>query len=574
MHPDPKHDTSAWKERPRQGRVSDASLHPVLADVYARRGVEAIDELDYRLQGLLPPERLLHAREAGEILAEAIVRNTRIVIVGDFDADGATSSALAVKALRAFGATAVQFKVPDRVRDGYGLTPAIADEVAAMGGELLITVDNGISSIEGVARANALGLRVLVTDHHLPGATLPAALCIVNPNQPGCGFPSKHLAGVGVMFYVLMMTRTVLRERGHSGAGCNLAQFLDLVALGTVADVVVLDRNNRILVHQGLQRIRAGQGCAGINALLLIAKRDRRFLAAADLGFAVGPRINAAGRLDDMTHGVLCLLTESEREAMTLASELDALNHERRAIEAEMLASAEALMNGIHVNGAFLPDALALHEPDWHQGVIGILAGRLKDRYHRPTICFADAGDGVLKGSGRSIPGLHLRDVLALLAAEQPELLVRFGGHAMAAGLTIAARDFSRFQQAFTAAVSRQVDAELLERQHWHDGELPEAHWELATAEALEAGGPWGQHFAEPRFLVSGTVANVLNRGERICKFVLQGETGKRMTAVLFDQRQFDRVQTGTRIQALFALDINRFRDNVELQARIEQLHP
>ncbi|HEX4911285.1 MAG TPA: single-stranded-DNA-specific exonuclease RecJ, partial [Permianibacter sp.] len=470
-----------------------ASLPPLLARVYANRGVTALAEIDTRLQALYPPNLLAQSDRAAELLVAAIRQQKRIVIVGDFDADGATSSALAVLGLRALGAENVSFRVPDRFRYGYGLTPPIVDEVIADGAELIVTVDNGIASLEGVACANAKGVPVLVTDHHLPGEHLPDAAAIVNPNAPGCGFPSKALAGVGVMFYVLLATRARMRELGLPGGEVNLAQFLDLVALGSVADVVPLDRNNRILVSQGLQRIRAGQCRPGIRALLMIAKREREHLVASDLGFSIGPRLNAAGRLDDMSLGINCLLAESDREAMTLAAELDALNHERREIEDDMLATAEQQLLRRLREQTQLPSALCLFDDSWHQGVIGILAGRLKDRCHRPAICLADAGDGLLKGSGRSIPGVHLRDVLATIANQHPDLLSKFGGHAMAAGLTLKRDQLALFAEQFAAEVGRQLGPVPPEREIWSDGELPADSFDYDLALQLRNAGPWGQ---------------------------------------------------------------------------------
>lgn len=559
-----------WRQRQYNNTLERSDLHPVLARVYAQRGVQHPDEIDYMLKGLLPPETLLHAIEAGELLAQAISAHRRLVIVGDFDADGATSTALAIRGLRALGAEHLQFRVPDRFRDGYGLTPAIVDEVAKAGADLIITVDNGISSIEGVARARQHGIEVLVTDHHLPGERLPDATLIVNPNQPHCPFASKHLAGVGVMFYVLLATRIAMRRYSEAAAAVNMAQFLDLVALGTVADVVPLDRNNRILIQQGLQRIRAGYACAGINALLMVAKRDRAFLTATDLAFAIGPRINAAGRLDDMSHGILCLLSDSEREAMTLATELDALNQERRHIEADMLDSAEKLLNEAMRKLDDTPEALALFEPDWHQGVIGILAGRIKDRFHRPTFCFAHGDDGVLKGSGRSIPGLHLRDVLANIAAREPSLLLKFGGHAMAAGVSIPTDGLVSFQQAFLREVQRLQQQDLFTRVIWHDGLLQAEECAVSTALALEQAGPWGQRFEEPRFVGVLTVTEIAAKKERYCRFsaLLDGKVS--VEAVCFDARQFDVLERGVRANAIYALSINRYNGRQQLQLRIE----
>lgn len=565
---------AAWilRERPKNVEHIIEHAHPVLAEIYARRGVHSLEAINHSLGQLIPPNLLLHADKAGHLLADAIASNTRMTIVGDFDADGATSTALAMRGLRALGANQINFRVPDRFRDGYGLTPHIVDELAAIGTQLIITVDNGISSIEGVQRANELGIDVLVTDHHLPGEQIPNAKCIVNPNQTNCSFPSKNLAGVGVMFYVLMSTRSVLRERGSELAQVNLAQFLDIVALGTVADVVPLDQNNRILVHQGIQRIRAGQACAGVNALLLVAKKDRAFISATDLAFSIAPRINAAGRLDDMTHGILCLVTDVEREAINMATELDALNQERRHIEADMLSSAQSLLAEALTKLRDVPQALVMHEPEWHQGVIGILAGRIKDKFHRPTFCFAQAENGELKGSGRSIPGIHMRDALANVAVKHPGLIIKFGGHAMAAGLSLAATNLSQFRDAFIEELNLHSDAEIFAKVLWHDGVLDEEHWNLTTATALESAGPWGQKFPEPRFISQGIIKNVLAKSERYCKFVWQGKKGVELTSVMFDTSQFNRIETGAEVLALFSLDVNRFRGSESLQARIEKI--
>jgi single-stranded-DNA-specific exonuclease len=439
--------------------LSEASLNklsavesPLLRRVYAARQIDGMDELDNSLEYLQRPAGLLGIGAAVDILHDALEKRERLLVVGDFDADGATSSALMVSGLRAMGASNVDYLVPNRFDFGYGLTPEIVNVAVERSPDLIITVDNGISSLEGVEAARHRGIRVLITDHHLPGETLPDANAIVNPNQPADAFPSKALAGVGVAFYVMLALRTRLDSIGwfkrHAIAKPNLAAYLDLVALGTVADLVPLDRNNRILVQQGIQRIRAGRCCPGIRALLEIAGRDPRRLVAADLGFALGPRLNAAGRLDDMSEGIECLLCEDPQHARELALRLDSLNRERREIEAEMKQQAVRILERLHMDSQHLPLGLCLYNADWHQGVIGILASRIKEQFHRPVIVFAQAGDQQLKGSARSIPGLHIRDTLDAVAARHPELLQKFGGHAMAAGLSIREKQLPAFEAA------------------------------------------------------------------------------------------------------------------------------
>ncbi|WP_407951139.1 single-stranded-DNA-specific exonuclease RecJ [Permianibacter fluminis] len=547
------------------------SLPPLLARVYANRGVTRLTEIDTHLQALLPPSLLAQSERAADLLIDAMQQKKRIVVVGDFDADGATSSALAVLGLRALGATAVSFRVPDRFRYGYGLTPPIVEEVIADGAELIVTVDNGIASIDGIALAKARGVPVLVTDHHLPGEQLPDAAAIVNPNAPGCAFPSKALAGVGVMFYVLLATRARLRERGLPGAEVNLAQFLDLVALGTVADVVPLDQNNRILVQQGLQRIRAGQCRPGIRALLMIAKREREHLVASDLGFSIGPRLNAAGRLDDMSLGINCLLAESDREAMTLAAELDALNHERREIEDDMLATAEQQLLRKLREQPRLPPALCLFDDSWHQGVIGILAGRLKDRCHRPAICLADAGDGWLKGSGRSIPGVHLRDVLATIANQHPDMLSKFGGHAMAAGLTLHQHQLATFAERFATEVARQLGPEPPERELWSDGELSSDDLVYEQALQLRQAGPWGQLFPEPLFHGEFEVIGRRTMAERHRRLTLRHRDGTVVEAVAFNVERLGYDDNASTVQLVYRLDVNHYGGQRKLQLTAER---
>jgi single-stranded-DNA-specific exonuclease len=481
-------------------------LHPVLRRVFAARQVHSVDELQLTAGRLLPYHDLKNIDSAVEILVQALQQQQHVLVCADFDADGATSCAIAVRALRAMGAAHVSFLVPNRFEYGYGLTPEIVALAAQQKPDVLVTVDNGISSIEGVRAAKSCGMRVVITDHHLPGEGLPEADAIVNPNQVGDPFSSKNLAGCGVIFYVMMALRARLRELDwftqQGIAEPNLAQWLDLVALGTVADVVPLDANNRILVKQGLQRIRAGHACPGILALLQVAMRAAPSLSATDLAFAVAPRLNAAGRMRDMSLGIGCLLAESMTEAMPMAVQLDALNRERREVEDAMQLQAAELMHSLASlqDDAALPAGICLYDADWHQGVIGILAGRIKDQYHRPAIAFAPAGNGQLKGSARSIPGVHIRDVLDSIAARAPHVLQKFGGHAMAAGLTLQEEQFPAFAQAFAAEVKRVAGDAVGMQTLWTDGELMPTMFNLSLATAIRDAGPWGQHFPEPLF--------------------------------------------------------------------------
>ncbi|HBC82418.1 MAG TPA: single-stranded-DNA-specific exonuclease RecJ, partial [Escherichia sp.] len=481
-----------------------ANLPPLLRRLYASRGVSSAGELERSVRGMLPWQQLSGIDKAVALLYRALQEELRIVVVGDFDADGATSTALSVLALRALGCGNVTCLVPNRFDDGYGLSPEVVDQAHARGAQMILTVDNGISSHAGVDRAHELGIPVLVTDHHLPGETLPDAEAIVNPNLRDCTFPSKSLAGVGVAFYLMLALRAHLRDQGWFAARGlaepNLAELLDLVALGTVADVVPLDANNRILTWQGLSRIRAGKCRPGIKALLEIANRDAQKLAASDLGFALGPRLNAAGRLDDMSVGVALLLCDNVGEARVLASELDALNQTRKEIEQGMQAEALALCEKLERSSETLPGGLAMYHPEWHQGVVGILASRIKERFHRPVIAFAPAGDGLLKGSGRSIQGLHMRDALERLDTLYPGMMLKFGGHAMAAGLSLEASRFEEFQQRFGDLVTEWLDPALLQGEVVSDGPLSPAEMTLEVAEMLRDAGPWGQMFPEPLF--------------------------------------------------------------------------
>lgn len=559
--------------------LASDELHPLLARVYAQRGIVSPHELDLQLEHLLPPNELTNALAAASLLADAIADDARMVIIGDFDADGATSTALAVAALREFGARHVDYLVPNRFEYGYGLTPEIVALAARGAPDIIVTVDNGISSIEGVAAARELGIRTVITDHHLAGHELPAADVIVNPNQPGCQFASKSLAGVGVLFYVMLALRAELRERNwfvHRDEP-TLAQHLDLVALGTVADVVPLDRNNRILVAAGLRRIRAGQARPGITALLEVAGRDCQRLVASDLGFAVGPRINAAGRLDDMSIGIECLLSQDLATARVHAHRLHQLNQDRQVIERGMQEEAIQIIASMpEVDPHDAPVAMTLYQPGWHQGVIGILASRVKDRLHRPTIAFADGENGDIKGSARSITGIHIRDVLDAVATRHPGLITRFGGHAMAAGLTLPRDGYAAFAQAFVQEVGRHASEVHLQAVIESDGALAAHDLELAVAEQLRYAGPWGQHFPEPVFDGHFLVLNQRIVAERHLKLVLQlPGGGPALDAIFFnaDTAQWPDESVGT-VHAAFRLDVNEFRGRRTLQLMIDHLIP
>ncbi|SDU23390.1 single-stranded-DNA-specific exonuclease [Pseudomonas pohangensis] len=550
-------------------------LPPLLTRLYAARGVQSATELDKGLARLLPYQQLKGIAAAVDLLVVAMEQQQRILIVGDFDADGATASSVGLLGLRMLGAAHVDYLVPNRFEYGYGLTPEIVAVALQRQPDLLITVDNGISSVDGVAAANAAGLPVLVTDHHLPGAELPAAAAIVNPNQPGCTFPSKALAGVGVIFYVLLALRARLRELGWFTAQRpepNLAELLDLVALGTVADVVPLDANNRILVHQGLARIRAGRARAGLKAVLEVAGREAQRISSTDLGFILGPRLNAAGRLDDMSLGIECLICEDPVLARDMASQLDQLNQDRKAIEQGMQREALARLQDLALDD--LPFGLCLFEPDWHQGVIGILAARLKERYHRPAIAFADAGGGLLKGSARSVEGLHIRDALDAVAAANPGLISKFGGHAMAAGLSLPQENFTAFAAAFAAEVSRQLCAEDLTGRLLSDGQLAAGEFNLALAQALRQAGPWGQHFPEPLFEGRFEIIQQRLVGEKHLKLLLRTECATQtLDAIAFNiDRELWPNPNVKQVELAYKLDVNEFRGRESVQLLISHI--
>jgi len=553
-----------------------AGLHPVLARVLAARGVDSATDLDFRLARLLPPDGLDGLDAAAALLDDAIRNDHRIVVVGDYDADGATATAVAVRGLRLLGARDVAYRVPNRVLHGYGLTPALVEELRELSPRLVVTVDNGVASHAGVARARSLGMRVLVTDHHLPGDTLPDADVIVNPNLRDCGFPAKSLAGVGVMFYVLLALRAWRRARGSWAAGeePDLACLLDLVALGTVADLVPLDRNNRVLVASGIRRVRAGRCCAGIAAIAAVANRKLEALTTTDFAFALAPRINAAGRLEDMAIGIECLLSDDPDRALALANRLHAINAERRELQAAMQDEAESAVARWREVDAPLPPALVLHDSGWHAGVVGLVASRVKDQAHRPVIAFAPAGDGSdeLRGSGRSIPGFHLRDALAAVDAREPGLVRRFGGHAMAAGLSLAHADLERFRIAFEREASARLDAAALDHCVWSDGALAAAEASLELAQILREAAPWGQGFPEPLFDDAFSVDSWRVVGERHLRLRLRFPCGAPIEAVQFDGWRGS--PPPARVHALYQLGIDDWRGERRVQLLLRQATP
>ena len=557
--------------------IPGADLPAVLERLYVARGVRSAEDLNVSLAGLLPFRELKGIAGAVDLLLAALDHQHRVLVVGDFDADGATASTVAVLGLRAFGLQHIDYLVPNRFEYGYGLTPEIVAVAQQRDPQLLITVDNGISSIEGVRAARELGIEVLVTDHHLPGAELPAASAIVNPNQPGCEFSSKYLAGVGVMFYLLAALRARLREQHYFAhqqqSEPDLAALLDLVALGTVADVVPLDRNNRILVEQGLRRIRAGHCRPGITALLRAGGRDPDRAVATDLGFAVGPRLNAAGRLADMAAGIECLLENDPDQCRQMAWELDALNRERREIEAQMQDDALATLETLTFTDTELPFGLCLYESHWHPGVVGILAARIRERVHRPVIAFAPDGETLLKGSGRSIPGLHLRDALDAIAARNPDLLSKFGGHAMAAGLSLRKRDLEAFGQAFDAQLREMLNGRELDGTILSDGELSESDLSLELARVLRRAGPWGQGFPEPVFDGEFELLERRILKDRHLKLRLRAGTVV-LDAIAFNTLDEDWPAKVERIHVAYRLDVNDYRDRETLQLIVQHLEP
>ncbi|MED6323831.1 MAG: single-stranded-DNA-specific exonuclease RecJ [Pseudomonadota bacterium] len=559
------------------GASLSSDLHPVIDRIYRGRNIANLDDLENGLKGLTHFNVLKGMPQAAQILANAVVQNKRIIIVGDFDADGATSTSVCILALRAMGYQNVDFLVPNRFDFGYGLSVPIVDEAAKQGAEVIVTVDNGISCIDGVTHAKSLGMQVVVTDHHLPGDVLPPADAIVNPNQPGCEFPSKNLAGVGVAFYIMLALKAELQQQGHfERAGLappNLASLLDIVAVGTVADVVVLDKNNRILVHQGLQRIRAGKCRPGIKALVEVANRDCAHLTSTDLGFVVGPRLNAAGRLDDMSQGIACLLEDETIQARMIAAELDALNKERREIETGMKAQAESVLEQMALDEGDMPSALVVYREDFHQGVIGIVAGRLKEKYLKPVIAFAHQDDEIIKGSARSIPGVHIRDVLDEVNTRYPGVIEKFGGHAMAAGLSLPVAKLQDFEQAFVD-IARAHMAKL-DGNHalLSDGDLSSKELCLPFAHLLRQAGPFGQGFESPLF--DGEFALLDQRlvGQKHLKMVLKSDGANEVDAIAFnvDLKSWPDAMV-KRVHIAYRLDINVFRGQETVQLIVEQI--
>ncbi|WP_199438121.1 single-stranded-DNA-specific exonuclease RecJ [Vibrio owensii] len=559
------------------------SIPALLKRIYINRGITDVAQLETSARGLHSYQQLGGIDKAVELLFQAIDEKKRIIVVGDFDADGATSSALSVLALRMLGSNNVDYLVPNRFEDGYGLSPEVVDQALELGAEMIMTVDNGVSSIEGVRYAKENGITVLVTDHHLPGQVLPDVDAMVNPNLDSCAFPSKALAGVGVAFYLMMALCVYMRKQNwFAQQGMQepkLMELIDLVALGTVADVVPLDENNRILVHQGLQRIRAGKARPGIQALIEVAKRDARRLVASDFGFALGPRINAAGRLDDMSFGVELLMCNNIHAARRMASELDGLNQTRKEIEEGMKQEAMAFCERLQFGeNSELPYGLALFQRDWHQGVIGILASRIKEKFHRPVIAFADGGEGTIKGSCRSIPGLHMRDALDFIDTQNPGLIIKFGGHAMAAGLTIKEQDFERFSRLFDDVVKKELDEAALKGVIMSDGELKPEEFSMHVAEQLRSGGPFGQAFPEPVFDGEFKVLHQKLVGEKHLKLMLEPLYKGHPTNVMIDGIAFNvdlrrwpdaSVKT---VRLAYKLDVNEFRGNQSLQLMIDHI--
>jgi single-stranded-DNA-specific exonuclease len=562
------------------------TLHPVVKRVLAARDVNSVDELDYGLQKILPYSLLLGIDDAVDLLYDCLTKQSRILIVADFDADGATSCATAIKALRQMGAQKVGFLVPNREKHGYGLTPEIVelalkesflvDTPPGSGSDLLITVDNGISSVEGVEAAQKSGMRVLVTDHHVPGKELPKADAIINPKQEGDKFPSKNICGVGVIFYVMMALRARLRDSGWFSKNgipeLNLANFLDLVALGTVADVVTLDYNNRILVEQGLRRIRADYCCPGIRALIQAAGRNQTNLVASDLAFYLGPRLNAAGRMDDMSYGITCLLSEDDYTARQHAELLQTFNQERRFEEAKMQQEASDMLDSLG-DVEQLPIGICLFEEKWHQGVVGILAARVKDRLHRPVIIFTHDKDDKIRGSGRSVPGVHIRDVIETIAIQSPGMISHFGGHAMAAGLTIQRSQFKAFQQAFDKEVRKDLSTDELHGTIFTDGALSGNDFSLELAEQLRTLTPWGQGFPEPIFDGEFEILNRRILKEKHLKMQVRPLDGEQpIDVIAFNTVDSDWPPDVNRIQLAYRLEVNVFRGSKNLQLMAKHL--
>lgn len=569
------------REALNNGENLPSELPEIVKHLYCNRGIEDPIQLDRSTKQLLGYQTLLGIDEACHLLADSIENKEKLLIVGDFDADGATSTTLALLALRALGAVQVDYLVPNRFEFGYGLSPEIVEVAKLRNPDVIVTVDNGISSIEGVQAARDAGIQVVVTDHHLEGDSLPNANAIVNPNQKACPFPSKAACGCGVIFYVMVALKAELKKRNwfeRTGlAEPNMADYLDIVALGTVADVVPLDHNNRIFIHQGLSRIRAGKARPGILALLDVAGKQKERIVASDLGFAVGPRLNAAGRLDDMSMGIECLLADNPQKAREIAQTLDEMNQDRKSIEQGMQEQAMAYLSKFREieNTEELPWGLCIFEKDWHEGVIGILASRIKDKLHRPVIAFALNDKGEVKGSARSIPGFHIRDGLDAVAKRHPHILKKFGGHAMAAGMSFKAEYFEEFKQAFDEEVRRQLSENDLEAQVMSDGELAEWQLNMDTARVLQEAGPWGQAFPEPIFDGVFTLIQQRIVGQKHLKLMLQPEGSEMLIgAIAFNVDLDVWPSDASKAQLAYKLDINEFRGNQSLQLMVDYLEP
>lgn len=556
--------------------LKESELHPVLQSILSHRNVKTPDELEYSLNKLIGINLLKGMNQAVEYIIGAITNKQKILIVGDFDADGATSTAVCMRALKMLGHESVDFLVPNRFDFGYGLSPELVAVACENKPDLLITVDNGISSIQGVAAARQAGIIVVVTDHHLAGSELPDANAIVNPNQPGCEFPSKNLAGVGVIFYVMLAVRASLRKAGYFTEVLpepNMGKLLDLVALGTVADVVPLDANNRILVSQGLKRMQSGKACVGIQSILKVAGRDIHRIVASDLGFSIGPRLNAAGRLEDMSLGIECLITDDANRAMQIAEQLDQLNTSRREIEQDMQQQAMKSLQHLvdTMDQADLPFGISLYNSEWHQGVIGILASRIKEKFNRPVIVFADDNETVIKGSARSIKGLNIRDVLDTISTKHPGMIIKFGGHAMAAGLSLDKVQFEMFETAFNTEVEKQINSEALQGVIESDGELQGEDLNLTLAEAIREAGPWGQGFVEPTFDGEFEVVDWRVVGEKHLKMELQSEDAEQpISAIAFNVPASKLEESEGFIRAAYRLDVNEFRNKKTAQLVVE----
>ena len=556
------------------------SVHPLIQKIFKRRSISDVNEIELGLNNLLTPEKFKGIDDAVSLLVDALKKQERVLIVADFDADGATSCVVAINCMKKFGLRQIDYVVPNRFEYGYGLTPEIVELGKLKKPDLIITVDNGISSVEGVAAANAAGISVIITDHHIAPSILPAAQAILNPNQPGCEFPSKCIAGVGVIFYLMLALRGRLRTLGWFEKSDldepNLADQLDLVALGTIADVVPLDRNNRILVDEGLKRIRKGKTRPGFDAVITVSSREGVRLRASDVGYGLAPRLNAAGRLEDMSTGIECLLSNSDSDAYQFALALDGINRDRKKIEADMREQAWQALNEISAQDKDLPNALCLFDERWHQGIVGIIASRIKDKYHRPAIAFAQVDEGhEIKGSARSIRGFHIRDALDIVATKNPGLIEKFGGHAMAAGLSLKRQDFEAFEKAFLAEANRLLNEEQLQSKVLSDGSVEPKWLTLEVANLIEAAGPWGQEFSEPLFDDIFKLVEYRKVGQNHLKMVLSpvDDLGCTLDAIAFNVEASDWPAEGSReIEIAYRLETNHFQGNISLQLMVEHI--